>query len=265
LIDPTATTGDADPVKTAMKAFYADEARPLTTEAWLARGGTARVPESRASHYFIDRKVETAVALAGLGADARVLEVGSSFGHMTFLLARRFREVVAVDLSAESVALAARRARHYGVANVRFAEADAERLEAFPDRSFDGVFSFSTLRFCPQPTRALAEIHRVLRPGGRAVVDVPNRRCPWYGPVKGTLGIDPHIHDRLYAREEIAAMMAASGLEDVVTRTILFTTKRAPAALVPLCRILDGVLERTPGARELAGIVMAAGTRSGAR
>ena len=97
---------------------------------------------------------------------------------MSFLLAERFREVVAVDLSAESIALASRRARHYGVSNLRFLEADAERLEMFRAGEFDVVFAFSTLRFCPHPDQALAEAFRVIAPGGRAVVDVPNRRSP---------------------------------------------------------------------------------------
>jgi len=57
------------------------------------------VPEPPAAHYFIDRKVETALALARAPAGSRVLEVGCSFGHMTFLLTPRFREVTAIDLS----------------------------------------------------------------------------------------------------------------------------------------------------------------------
>ena len=251
-------------IKKDMQSFYASEAGERGSEDWIRAGGTARVPESRSSHYFIDRKVETALALAPGPAEGRVLELGCSFGHMTFLLARRFREVVAVDLSAESLALARRRAEHYGVGNVRFVGADAERLDAFESATFDAVYSFSTLRFCPYPAAALAEIHRVLRPGGRAAVDVPNRYCPWYGPLKRAIGIEGHIHDRLFAPGEIRSMMRAAGFAEVRTRQILFTTKRAPDRVLSLFKLMDRVLEPLPMINRLSGIVMAAGRKSAA-
>jgi SAM-dependent methyltransferase len=247
--------------KLDLEAFYADEARDRDSDAWIRSGGSARVPESAASHYFIDRKVNASLAMAALPADARVLEVGCSFGHMSFLLARRFREVVAVDLSRESIDLARRRAAHWGVANIRFEVGDAEDLADLPDQAFTGVFSYSTVRFCPHPERALAEFHRVLAPGGRAVVDVPNKRCPWYGPIKRAAGITPHIHDRLFEAEEIAALMRAAGFRAVDHRHILFTTKRTPAPVLPLARLADAVLERTPGVKGWSGIVMAVGRK----
>jgi SAM-dependent methyltransferase len=251
-------------VKEAMKGFYASEAAERAGDAWLAEGGSARVPESRASHYFIDRKVETALALAGLTPDAQVIEVGSSFGHMSFLLAERFREVVALDLSPESIDLARRRAAHYGVRNIRFEVGDAEDLGAYASGSFDAAFAFSTLRFCPHPERAASEIHRVVRAGGRAVIDVPNRLCPWYGPIKQMMKIDPHVHDRLFSAGELRHLMERAGFERVHSRSILFTTKRVPGGLLPLFKAADVVLEALPGVRSLAGIVMAVGTKAGA-
>lgn len=252
---------DPKPIKQDMQDFYAAEAHDRDTEAWLAEGGTARVPESAASHYFIDRKVSEAVAMAGLPREARVIEVGSSFGHMSFLLADRFREVVAVDLSPESIDLGRRRAVRYGVANVRFEVADAENLEAFADGAFDGAFSFSTLRFCPDPSRATRELVRVTRPGGPVVADFPNRECPWYGPLKRMIGVAPHIHDRLFTAAEATVMLREAGLSDVRAKHILFTTKRVPAPALPIFRLGDRVLEALPGVRRLSGIVMAAGRR----
>src|SRR5262245_2504104 len=225
-------------IKEAMRGFYAAEAGDRDSDAWIREGGSARVPETPASHYFIDRKVETAIAMAGASRESRVLEVGCSFGHMSFLLAERFREVVAVDLSTESIALAVRRPRYYGVANVRFLEADAERLDAFRAGEFDTVFMFSTLRFCPHPDLALAEARRVLAPGGRAVVDVPNRRSPWYGPIKRLIGVEPHIHDRLYVKRALEGLMRATGFTDVRSRHILFTSKRVPTRMHQTLQLL---------------------------
>ncbi len=251
--------------KNAMRDFYAAEARDRDSAEWLEAGGGARVPENAASHYFLDRKVEVALALANLPATARVLEVGSSFGHQTFLFTPRFAHVTAVDLSPESIALARRRAERWKVANVRFEVADAERLDDFPDESFDAVFSFSTLRFCPHPERALAEFVRVARRGAPVVVDFPNAKCPWYGPLKKSLSIAPHIHDRLFLAREAEALLAGAGLGRVTSRHLLFTSKRVPGALLPLFRLLDAAGERLPGVCEYAGIVMARGVKGGAR
>lgn len=248
-------------IKKDMKDFYADEASDRDTEAWLAEGGSARVPETPASHYFIDRKVEAAVAMAGLPRESRIIEVGSSFGHMSFLLAERFREVTAVDLSPESIGLARRRAERYGVTNVRFEVADAEHLEAFADGAFDGAFAFSTLRFCPDPLAAARELVRVTRPGGAVVADFPNSECPWYGPMKRMIRVTPHIHDRLFTSSEAADLMRRAGLPGVRVRHMLFTTKRIPTAALPLFRVLDRVLEPIPGVRRWSGILMSAGRR----
>jgi ubiquinone/menaquinone biosynthesis C-methylase UbiE len=252
---------DAEKIKRDIQDFYAAEAAERASEGWLRSGGAARVPENKASHYFIERKVAAAVALAGLGRDSRVLELGCSWGHMTFLLADRFREVVAVDISAESIELARRRADRYGVRNVEFAQADVESLGHWGDGGFDGAFMFSTLRFCPHPELALAEVYRSLRPGGAAAVDVPNRDCPWYGPLKRVFGIAPHIHDRLYAAGEIRHALQQAGFAEVRSRYLLFTTKRVPDPLLPAFKLLDGVLEGLPGVRRLSGIVMAAGRK----
>jgi SAM-dependent methyltransferase len=194
-----------------------------------------------------------------VGPEARVLEVGCSFGHQTFLLAPRFAHVTAVDLSPESIALARRRAERWNVRNVRFDVADAEALTELPDAGFDLVLSFSTLRFCPSPARALREFRRVTRPGGRLVADFPNADCPWYGPLKRSLRITPHIHDRLFRVGEVSELLREAGWSDVRTRNILFTSKRVSDGWLPLFRWIDRVGERLPGVRGWSGIVMAAG------
>jgi protein-L-isoaspartate O-methyltransferase len=134
---------NAAQIKRALQSFYREESMMRDEEAWLQAGNSPRVPESRASHHFIDRKVATALALAQTSKDAKVLEVGCSFGHMTFILTQVFREVVAVDLSHESLELAQKRVKYYGVKNVRFLWADAEDLSLFDDNTFDAVFAFS--------------------------------------------------------------------------------------------------------------------------
>jgi len=88
--------------------------------------------------------------------------------------------VVGIDLSGRMADAARRRADERGVSNTEFARMDAEKLE-LPDASFDVVLCALGLMYVPDPERALREMRRVLRPGGRIVVAVwgERSRCGW--------------------------------------------------------------------------------------
>jgi SAM-dependent methyltransferase len=99
-----------------------------------------------------------------------VLEVGSGPGRLAVLLARKAPslEVTGVDISPEMVERAARRAERVGLGErVRFEFGDVGALP-LSDGEFDGVVSTLSLHHWPDPARGLAEIHRVLKPGGEA-------------------------------------------------------------------------------------------------
>lgn len=247
--------------KKEVREFYRRETEIRDSEEWLARGGTARVPESKSAHYFVDRKVSAALRMSGLPSSAEVIEVGCSFGQMSFLLAEKFRRVTAVDLSPDTVDLASRRAERYNVRNLDFRIADAENLADIPDNTYDGAFSFSVLRYVPNPDAALREIHRVLKSGGTAVVDFPNKYCPWFGPLKKIIGIKPHVHDRLFSAGEVMRMMREAGFRDVRCKHMLFTTRRLPVKLLPIFRVLDRVLEPIPLVNRMAAIIMVTGRK----
>lgn len=251
----------SDQAKKEVREFYRSETEMRDSEEWLARGGTARVPESKSAHYFVERKVSAALKMAGLASSSRIIEVGCSFGQMSFLLAEKFREVVAVDLSPDTVSLASRRAERYNVCNLDFRVADAENLASIPEGEFDGAFSFSVLRYVPNPDKGLKEIHRVLKSGGRAVVDFPNKYCPWFGPLKKIMGIKPHVHDRLFSAGEVVRMMKEAGFQDIRVKHMLFTTRRLPVKLLPIFRVLDTVLEPIPLINRMAAIIMVTGQK----
>jgi ubiquinone/menaquinone biosynthesis C-methylase UbiE len=249
-----------DDIKRDIIARYDGEAVERDSDEWLAQGGTARVPESRAAHYFIERKVRMALALSAAERQWRVHEIGCSFGHMTSLLAREFDHLIASDLSPRSVEVARKRLERYGIDNVNVVVADAENLEGFDDASFDITYSFSTVRFCPNPDRALAEMRRTLTPGGRLVVDFPNRLSPWHFLLKPLAGIQKHEHDRLYTKAEAVQLVHDAGFSDVHAVEFLFTTKRLPNAVLPFFKAADRLLEPTP-LRRLAGIIMVSARR----
>jgi SAM-dependent methyltransferase len=108
----------------------------------------------------------------------RVLEVGCGTGTDLLQFARGGAQVTGIDLTPRSVEIARRRFEVYGLSG-EFAIGDAEDL-AFPDESFDAVYSFGVLHHTPDTERATGEIRRVLRPGGRAIAMFYNRASLYY-------------------------------------------------------------------------------------
>ena len=101
-----------------------------------------------------------------------LLEVGSGPGRLAVCLVRSAPrlDITGVDISPGMVERAARRVAEAGLASrVRFVAGDVGVLP-FPDASFDAVVSTLSLHHWPDPARGLAEIHRVLGPGGEAMI-----------------------------------------------------------------------------------------------
>lgn len=118
------------------------------------------------------------IEMAQLRRGMWVLDVATGPGEPALTIARRIGiggMVVGIDFSALMLRAAAARARKAGMTNVRFHRMDAERLE-LPDMMFERAFCRFGLMLMPQPGRALAEIHRVLTPGGRLALAVWSSR-----------------------------------------------------------------------------------------
>lgn len=100
----------------------------------------------------------------------RALDVATGAGHTALALASHVTEVVATDLTPEMLHAAAGLAGQRGARNVRFEPADAEHLP-FPDAAFDIVTSRIAPHHFPDPQAFVREAARVLKPGGRFVLD----------------------------------------------------------------------------------------------
>jgi ubiquinone/menaquinone biosynthesis C-methylase UbiE len=111
-------------------------------------------------------------------AGKRLLEVGFGTGTDLLQFARGGAVVTGVDLTPRSIEIARRRFEVYGFTG-EFITGDAENL-SFPDASFDVVYSFGVLHHTPDTHRAVTEIHRVLKPGGRAIVMLYHRASLYY-------------------------------------------------------------------------------------
>jgi SAM-dependent methyltransferase len=168
-----------DPIRRQdVRSFW--ERHPVAAQSIPALPGTpeyfqgfdrlreAMEPQGRA------RRVYGFEAHAGL----TVLDVGAGNGFVMSRYARAGARAFGVELTARGVELCRRR---FEVEKVRafVSQADAESLP-FADGSFDAVTSMGVLHHVPHPERAIEEIRRVLKPGGRLTLMLYHRNSAMY-------------------------------------------------------------------------------------
>jgi FkbM family methyltransferase len=139
---------------------YADEEDELASQA--------------AARYALEPYIKT-FARFDDGHDRDVLEVGVGMGadHLEWARAKP-RSLTGIDLTPRAVGWTSRRLQTNGFVP-RLMVGDAENL-AFPDESFDLVYSWGVVHHSPDTQRCFDEIHRVLRPGGEARVMIYHSR-----------------------------------------------------------------------------------------
>jgi len=159
---------------------------------------------------YIDRTVDETLRRLHVRGGESLLDVGCGSGAML----RRIVDgspttrCAGVDLSAAMIG----NARGRLPSSVVLAVADAEHLP-FAGNTFDAVVSTSSLHFWPQPVAALAEIRRVLRPGGRVVITdwcddfimcrVCDRYLRWRNPA----------HRDVHSGDECTRLLREAGLQ----------------------------------------------------
>lgn len=179
----------------------------------------------------------TLMAQAALRPGERVIDIACGTGLVSFAAARAVGptgSVVGVDLSGEMVAAAALRARERRLPNVEFTRMDAEHLEC-ADAGFDVALCALGLMYLPEPERALREMRRVLRPGGRLVSAVWGERahCGWaalFGIVQAEVASEVcPLFFRLGQGDTLVRACVDAGFEQVETQRITTTLVYADA------------------------------------
>ena len=195
------------------------------TEQEVRRIFTRWAPWYDATHRWLPGR-KSAVRALGLRPGEVVLDVACGTGLELRHLARAVGptgSITAVDLTPAMLERARRRARRRGWANIGFQEADAASLP-FPDHSFDAAYCAYALHIVPGFQKAIAEIHRVLKPHGRLAVldvgiaDANPRRLKRFSHVPHVCGVDLG-HDVLGALRatfaDVARMKVLGGMEYV--------------------------------------------------
>jgi ubiquinone/menaquinone biosynthesis C-methylase UbiE len=175
------------------------------------------------------------LAMAAPAPAERVLDVACGTGLIAFEAARAVGaegRVLGIDLSGQMVDAARQRAAEHALPNAGFARMDAESL-ALPDASFDLALCALGLMYVPDPGRALREMRRILRPGGRMVLAVWGERscCGWaavFPIVEAEVASEVcPLFFRLGQQDTLARLCASTGFEAIEERRIATTLRYA--------------------------------------
>ena len=200
----------------------------------------ANVPDQQRRFIVGDvlRRLEVAdLGLLGVRPGGRALDVGCGVGRLVARLARRGCPTIGIDIIRRDLRTAL---RHFGGPEtaVSFIQGDGGRLP-FSDASFDFVTCTETLEHVADPALALRELTRVLKPGGRLLVSVPDMLPELFAyHFYESYRHDPWGHRRIYTREGIVRAVEAAGMRvyarrlrnsvEAVYWTLLFLLNACP-------------------------------------
>ena len=159
------------------------------------------------------RAYDALVAQAGLADGLRVLEIGCGTGNVTVRAKRAAPGADVVGTDPDPLALARAQRKAGGLPGIRFERAYAQELP-FADGEFDRALSSMMLHHLDQDVKAgaLAELHRVLRPGGQLhIVDIGGHTTVHHGLAARWMKDNPHTAGNL--GDAIPRLLRSVGFE----------------------------------------------------
>jgi SAM-dependent methyltransferase len=146
-----------------------------------------------------------------------VLDLGCGAGVEVVRFARGGARITGVDIAERAVALTRQNLAHAGL-DAHLEVADGEALP-FPEASFDFVYAHGVMQYTQRDRRLVAEVHRVLRPGGLAMFQAYNRRS-WLNLLSKVMKVPLEHEDapvlKRYSIDELRERLAAFATIEIV-------------------------------------------------
>jgi ubiquinone/menaquinone biosynthesis C-methylase UbiE len=219
---------------------------------YLSEHGAAEIWNWNSPAGVIRRKRRVEILTAGITPEMFVLELGCGSGLFTAAIANTGANLVAIDISPELLQEAVVNVK---AANVTFRQENACDLK-FADASFDAVIGSSVLHHLDL-ARALAEIYRVLKPGGFVTFTEPNmmnpqialqKNIPW---LKRLLGDSPD--ETAFFSWRIRRQLINFGFNSVSVKPFDFLHPATPSSFIPIINPACNWAESIPLVRSIAG------------
>jgi len=141
--------------------------------------------------------------------------------HNTRVLSWAFQQGAVpygIDIADYQVSLVREKFKRWGIPVRNFKQSDMRDIK-FPADSFDVLFSLGTIEHVPDYDRAARETYRVLKPGGMAIIGVPNKLDPFLRPLLvwflDLLGKYPYSPEKSFTRKELVNLFEKEGFEVV--------------------------------------------------
>lgn len=139
---------------------------PAMNQSVRDQFGAVAAAYASSAYHASGPDLQALVEAAEFTGRERVLDMGAGAGHTSLAIAPHVASVIGVDVTPQMVGVATQLAAERRVGNVTFQLGDASALN-FPDAAFDAVTSRVSAHHYAEPTRALTEAYRVLKPGGQ--------------------------------------------------------------------------------------------------
>jgi SAM-dependent methyltransferase len=257
-------------------AFADREDLPFLVEHWYFGSRTRR--------YIILRRIREVLSHSGLRPGGRALELGCGWAFGSLWARRSGAQAVGIDLGLDQLHWARRYLPEGGALDLAGANA---RSLPFRDASFDTVFSVEMLEHVFRPDRpaVLAEIARVLKPGGTVALSTPNasspievvkrlavrwpalrRRLPEACFPEAADNADayhPYHYHHPVTAGELRDGFQRAGLEVLGMKRFLWALKTGPDSLLGVARVMEAVAEALPLVNRLGATTLVWARRPG--
>ncbi len=200
VMEQAAVVGIEDPRLKAVQDFW--EAHIHDWKVAKSEAGTAAFFQEIEEYRF--EKLHYLPKLVDFNgyAGKTILDVGCGVGNDLSRFVRGGAKVTGVDLAAHSIGLAKDNFKQRNL-DGEFSVMNGEAM-SFADNTFDVVYCHTVLHFTPNPEKMIAEIHRVLKPGGTAILMTVNRRS-WLNFLHRTMKVEiDHLDAPVFYKYSIA-------------------------------------------------------------